>query len=212
MNKTFFLTLAASCCAAANSLSLRAQQGPALRLNAMVGPKYNDFTSNFGVGVKPELYTFALGAGSTFLRNRWLAGSEFYFSSGTKTAGPESLQYVGFNTNLFVGYNLLPGSSWRLETTVGFSTSTNQLIAQDEQGPAFLNVVNDQAGVTTAVALLNVNGLGLCTGLKAGYFVPFAGASRWQYRGSGADAGLRDKVDAFFIQLTLGGLINLSKQ
>ncbi|MBC8083277.1 MAG: hypothetical protein H7Z21_08700 [Hymenobacter sp.] len=210
MKKALFFTLTL---VGFTSTTLRAQSElRALRLNAIVGTRYNDFDNAFNVAIKPEIYSFTLGAGSTLLRNRFLAGTEFSFSSGTKTSSQQSLQYVGFNTNLFVGYNLLRGAAWRLEPTVGFSLSNNQLIAQEKQNTAFLNLVNNQVGVSTALALINVNSLGLCTGLRVGYYVPFSNDTAWQYRASEADTGLKDNVNAFFVQLTIGGLINLNKK
>ncbi len=182
-----------------------------LRLGAIVGTKYNDFSKGFGTAIDPQLYSFTLGAGASYLYRRLMVGSEFYQSSARKTNANESLQYVGSFTNVLIGYCPFQRGSSRIETSMGFGISINQLIGQDNNNTRFENVYNNQFSINPSLAYYNEGANGLCWGLKLTYSAGVAGDTKWKYRSSDENSVFESNVNGVVLQFTIGGVVEFIK-
>ena len=61
----------------------------------------------------------------------------------------------------------------------------------------------------TSIKVVGKNGL--FTGIKLGYVLPFSGDTEWENKIFETRSGLNDNVGAFYLQLNLGGLLDLTK-
>jgi hypothetical protein len=182
-----------------------------LRLGAIVGTQYNDFSKGFGTAINPQVYSFTLGAGASYLYKRLIVGGEFYQSSARKTNANESLQYVGSVTNILIGYCPFQRGASRIETSIGFGFSNNQLIGQADDNTRFQNVYNNQFSINPSLVYANVGANGLCWGLKLSYSAGVAGHTKWKYRSSGEASVFNSDVNAVVLQFTVGGVVDLLK-
>lgn len=179
---------------------------------AIVGTQINDFKEHFGVNINPELYAFSIGAGSAWTKNNFVVGLEFLYSNASKNNRQGEIQYVGFSNTVSFGYNISKSKNWKIEPMVGLVLSNNQLIIQNTENQTFQNLVNNQFAGNIGLNVKIINENGLFTGLKMGYATPFAGQTEWKDKVSGTKSGLFDNVGSFYLQLNLGGLLDLSKK
>jgi len=135
-----------------------------LRLGAIVGTSINNFSSTFGsTAVQPNFNAFALGAGANYLSNRLILGGEFYQLSGNQSSATESIQFIGAVTTVSFGYCLLERKNTRLETSLGFGFSNNQVISQDKQNTRFQNVINNQLLLNPSLSIYQKGANNLCS-------------------------------------------------
>ncbi len=178
---------------------------------AIIGTKYNDFNRHFNVDINPELYSFSIGAGSAWTKNNYVIGFEFLYSSAQKDNIQGEIQYIGFSNTLSFGYNLSANKTWKLEPNVGVVLDNNQLISQNISNNTFQNLTNNQISGSVGLNIKMVGQNGLFTGVKIGYNFPFSGETAWEDKITGSASDLRDNVGSFYLQLNLGGLLDLTK-
>jgi hypothetical protein len=184
-----------------------------LRLGATLGTRVNNFTSDFGsASLDATFRSFALGAGATYLSNRLLFGGEFYQVSGSKTSATESLQLIGSVTTIAIGYCLFERGGFRIESSLGFGLSNNQVISEDKQNTRFQSVYNNQLTLNPGLSFYRKSANNLCFGLKLGYSLGTAGESVWKYQSNDLESSFKSKVDAFSVQLTVGGIVEFVKK
>lgn len=176
---------------------------------AIAGTKLNDFNKHFNVNIDPQLYSFSIGAGSSWTKNKYVVGIEFLYSSAKNEDKLGEIQYVGFGNTLFFGYNISKSKTWKIEPNLGIVLNNNQLIVQDRTNTTFQNLINNQLNGNIGINIKTVGKNGLFTGVKLGYMLPFSGETEWENKVSGTKTGLKDNVDAFYLQLNLGGLLTL---
>ncbi|GAB2523047.1 hypothetical protein [Spirosoma aerophilum] len=177
---------------------------------AIVGAKQNAFKKQFGYNINPQVFSSSIGAGSTLSRNNYLVGVEFLYSVGTRNTDLETKQYVGFSNTLFAGYNVLPSkSTWRLEPTVGLLIENNQTILQTKDNQRFTNFSNSHLGINIGTSIRKIGANGLFFGLKGGYLVSLNGDTQWLYKATGRETGLFDRMNGYYLQLHVGGLLKL---
>jgi hypothetical protein len=179
---------------------------------AIIGTKYNNFNNHFIADVEPDLYSFSIGAGAAWTKNNYVIGLDFLYSNANKDNNIGDIQYVGFSNTLWFGYNVSKSKTWKIEPNLGLVLSNNQLIAQNKLTNSFQNLTNNQVmgNIGLNVKLISENGL--FTGIKLGYMVPFSGDTEWENKVSESGSGLNDNVGAFYLQLNLGGLLDLTKK
>lgn len=178
---------------------------------AIIGTKYNDFSRQFNVDINPELYSFSIGAGSAWTKNNYVIGFEFLYSSAQKDNSSGEIQYIGFSNTLSFGYNISSNKTWKIEPTIGIVLDNNQLISQNISNNTFQNLTNNQISGSVGLNIKTVGQNGLFTGVKIGYNFPFSGETAWEDKITGNASGLRDNVGSFYLQLNLGGLLDLTK-
>ena len=184
-----------------------------LRLGATVGTSINNFSSTFGsTTVQPNFNAFALGAGANYLSNRLILGGEFYQLSGNQSSATESIQFIGAVTTVSFGYCLLERKNTRLETSLGFGFSNNQIISQDKQNTRFQNVINNQLVLNPSLSIYQKGANNLRFGLRLIYSVGTGGESAWKYQSSELESGFKSNVNAFSIQLSIGGIVEFAKK
>ena len=184
-----------------------------LRLGAIVGTSINNFSSTFGsTAVQPNFNAFALGAGANYLSNRLILGGEFYQLSGNQSSATESIQFIGAVTTVSFGYCLLERKNTRLETSLGFGFSNNQIISQDKQNTRFQNVINNQLVLNPSLSIYQKGANNLCFGLRLIYSVGTGGESAWKYQSSELESGFKSNVNAFSFQLSIGGIVEFAKK
>jgi hypothetical protein len=184
-----------------------------LRLGAIVGTSINNFSSTFGsTAVQPNFNAFALGAGANYLSNRLILGGEFYQLSGNQSSATESIQFIGAVTTVSFGYCLLERKNTRLETSLGFGFSNNQVISQDKQNTRFQNVINNQLVLNPSLSIYQKGANNLRFGLRLIYSVGTGGESAWKYQSSELESGFKSNVNAFSIQLSIGGIVEFAKK
>jgi hypothetical protein len=184
-----------------------------LRLGAIVGTSINNFSSTFGsTTVQPNFNAFALGAGANYLSNRLILGGEFYQLSGNQSSATESIQFIGAVTTVSFGYCLLERKNTRLETSLGFGFSNNQVISQDKQNTRFQNVINNQLVLNPSLSIYQKGANNLRFGLRLIYSVGTGGESAWKYQSSELESGFKSNVNAFSIQLSIGGIVEFAKK
>lgn len=179
---------------------------------AIMGIKYNDFNKHFITDIEPELYSFSIGAGSAWTRNNYIVGFEFLYSNANKNNNSGNMQYVGFSNTVSLGYNFSKSKTWRIEPNLGIVLNNNQLIIQNKITNSFQNLTNNQLMGNIGLNIKVIGQNGLFTGIKLGYMLPFSGKTEWENKVGGTKTGLIDNVGAFYIQLNLGGLLNLTKR
>jgi hypothetical protein len=179
---------------------------------ATIGTKVNDFNKHFAVDVDPQLYSFSIGAGSAWALNNYVIGLGFLYSTAQKDNSSGNIQYVGFSNTLSFGYNVYNNKAWRIEPNVGLALNNNQLIIQDKNNAVFQNLTNNQVSGNIGLNFKAVADNGIFTGIKLGYMFPFSGKTEWENKVTGTATGLKDNVGTFFIQLNLGGFLNLAKK
>jgi hypothetical protein len=184
-----------------------------LRLGATVGTCINNFSSTFGsTTVQPNFNSFALGAGANYLSNRLVLGGEFYQLNGNQSSATESIQFIGAVTTVSFGYCLLERKNTRLETSLGLGFSNNQVISQDRQNTRFQNVINNQQLLNPSLSVYQKGANNLCFGLRLIYSVGAGGETNWKYQSSGLDSGFKSNVNAFSVQLLIGGIVEFAKR
>ncbi|OYQ51484.1 hypothetical protein [Flavobacterium aurantiibacter] len=178
---------------------------------AIIGTRYNNFERHFAADVDPELFSFSIGAGSAWTKNNYVIGFEFLYSNGEKNNSYGAVQLTGFTNTLWFGYNLSTNKKWKFEPNLGLVLSNNQLIAQNKTTNSFQNLTNNQLLGNLGINVRAVGKNGLFTGIKVGYMLPFAGETEWENKVEGTNTGLSDQLGTFYIQLNLGGFLDLSK-
>lgn len=178
---------------------------------AIIGTKYNDFNNHFTADIKPELYSFSIGAGSTFTKNNYIIGFEFLYSNANKDNNIGKIQYIGFSNTLSFGYNLSKNKSWKIEPNIGLVLNNNQVIIQNKLNNSFQNLTNNQLMGNIGLNVKIVDKKGLFTGIKLGYILPFSGDTEWENKIDGTKTGLNDNIGTFYFQLNLGGFLNFTK-
>jgi hypothetical protein len=187
-------------------------KGTAIYFGAIAGTQINDFNKHFAVDVDPQLYSFSIGAGSAWTKNNYVIGFEFLYSAAKKDNNNGEIQYVGFRNTLSFGYNVSKNKTWKIEPNLGVVLNNNQLIVQNKNNAAFQNLTNNQVCGNIGLNIKAVGKNGLFTGIKLGYILPFSGETEWENKVTGTATGLNDNVGAFYIQLNLGGLLDLTKK
>lgn len=177
---------------------------------AIIGTKINYFERHFIADIKPELYSFSIGAGSAWTKNNYIIGFEFIYSSANKENNIGDIQYIGFTNTLSFGYNLSKNKSWIAEPTIGLVLNNNQLIAIDKKSDSFQNLLNNQFATNIGFNFKIIDKNGLFTGIKIGFILPFSNENEWINKISESDSGLEDNIGSFYIQLNLGGLLKLN--
>jgi len=136
-------------------------------------------------------------------------GTEFYNSNGNNSNNQYKIQYNGFNSTIFVGYDVLKNNLLSLEPSLGFSMSNNQLIVDDKQNVSSTVYQNNQYGITPALAFTKFSTQGTSFGIKVGYNYSLSG-NNWLTSINEQETNYGERVNSFFIQLNIGGRINLS--
>lgn len=178
---------------------------------AIAGTQINDFNKHFAVDIDQQLASFSIGAGSAWTRNNYVIGFEFLYSNANKNNNVGDIQYVGFRNTLSFGYNISKSKTWKIEPNLGVVLNNNQLIVQNKLNNTFQNLTNNQVMSNIGLNVKIVDKKGLFTGIKLGYMLPFSGDTEWENKIDGTKTGLNDNVRAFYIQLNLGGLLDLTK-
>jgi hypothetical protein len=178
---------------------------------AIAGTLINNFDKHFAVDIDPKLYSFSIGAGSAWTKNNYIIGFEFLYSSAKKNNEAAEIQYIGFSNTVSFGYNVSKSKSWKIEPNIGVVLYNNQIIIQDKANAIFQNVTNNQVCGNIGLNIKVVGKNGLFTGVKMGYILPFSGDTEWKNKVDGTKTGLNDNLGALYIQLNLGGLLDLTK-
>jgi hypothetical protein len=179
---------------------------------AILGTQINDFNKHFAVDVDPKLYSFSIGADGEWTKNNYIIGLEFLYSSAKKDNNNGEIQYIGFRNTLSFGYNVTKSKKWKIEPNIGVVLNSNQLIVQNKNNTTFQNLINEQVSGNIGLNFKAVSKDGIFTGVKLGYILPFSGETEWENKVTGAATGLEDNMGAFYIQLHLGGLLDLTKK
>lgn len=192
-------------------VSLKAQdkKETSIMFGAIIGTKVNNFEKHFIADVEPNLYSFSIGAGSSLIKNNFVIGIEFLYSNANKDNDTNKIQYVGFDNTLYFGYNFSKNKKWIIVPNVGFVLSNNQIIVENNN--SYQNLTNNQLAGSLGINVKFVNKQGLFTGIKVGYITPFSGKTEWEIKLTESKTELNDNIGSFFIQLNLGGLIDLMK-
>jgi hypothetical protein len=192
-------------------VSLKAQdkKETSIIFGAIIGTKVNNFEKHFIADVEPNLYSFSIGAGSSLIKNNFVIGIEFLYSNANKDNDTNKIQYVGFDNTVYFGYNFSKNKKWIIEPNVGFVLSNNQIIVENNN--SYQNLTNNQLAGSLGINVKFVNKQGLFTGIKVGYITPFSGKTEWKIKLTESKTELNDNIGSFFIQLNLGGLIDLIK-
>ncbi len=110
---------------------------------AIVGTKLNDLNRHFIVDLNPQLYSFSIGAGSAWTKERFVVGFEFLYSSAEKNEQRGLMQYIGFSNTLSLGYSITKSNLWKVEPNIGIVMNNNQLIVQDKSTLVTQNLTNN---------------------------------------------------------------------
>ncbi len=184
-----------------------------LRLGATIGTGINNFNSNLGATtLKGDFNPFALGAAAHYISNRVAVGGEFYQLSGNQSSATESMQFIGSVTSVSIGYCIWERNNTRLEASLGFGFSNNQVISQDKQNTRFENITNNQMILNPCVSVYRKMPNNLCLGLRLAYAAGINGASAWKYRAGELESVFKSDINAFSIQLYVGGIVDLIKK
>jgi hypothetical protein len=190
------------------NISLAQQSNKALRLGATIGTKYSDFDNTFGTTLEPEIYSFSLGAGASYLYNKIIIGAEFYHSNANRSNDSYYLQHNAFASNFMLGYALVKTKSIRLESSVGFGLSNNQIVTQNKPDSNSLHLYNNQFSVDPSVSFYNIGKTGLAWGGKVSYTVGTNGDTEWKFKSAEENSTSKGDINAFKIQFTTGGAID----
>jgi hypothetical protein len=189
----------------------QSKKDPAIFLGAILGVQKNAFAQHFIIEHTPVLYPFGVGAGSTYTKNNWLIGLGFIYASTSKQSNNASMQYIGFTNTIDIGYNLTKSNTLKCSPHIGVALSNNQLLIENIQNQKFQNIANNQWCGTLALNFKYINTSHLYTGLNIGYMFPFAGSTSWDNNNGIATTNLSDNINTIYIQLHIGGLLNLKK-
>ena len=192
-------------------VSAQEKKETGIYFGAIIGTKINNFNKHFVAGVEPELYSFSIGAMSAWTKNNYIIGFEFLYSNANKDNNTGEIQYIGFSNTLSLGYNISKNKTWKVEPSIGIVLNNNQLIVQEKATNVFQNITNNQVMGNIGLNVKRVDKKGLFTGVKVGYTLPFSGETEWENKVSGTKTGLNDNVGSFYLQLNVGGLLDLTK-
>ncbi len=142
---------------------------------AIIGTKINDLNRHFNVDLDPQLYSFSIGAGSSWTKNNYVIGFEFLYSAASKDNDAGQIQYIGFSNTLSFGYNISKSKNWKIEPNIGVVFNSNQLIVQDKLNTTFQNLENNPLSGNIGLNIKLLGNNGLFTGLKLGYMMPLTG-------------------------------------
>ena len=159
----------------------------------------------------PDLST-SLGAGSYWTKNRYIVGTEFFYSAGNKEKDRYKVQYTGFNTTLYAGYKIIHRARFNVIPAVGLGIVTNKVLYASALEAAAAKDVSFNTStpvIHTSVLFEKIAANGITLGLKAGYNISTGGKKNWEFNGTEATSSIKDNPGGFFIQLTAGGLMSL---
>lgn len=187
------------------------KEGKGIYFSAVIGTQTNNFKKQFVADIDPQLYPFSIGASGALTKNNFVIGFEFLYSNASKKSSEGEIQYIGFNNTLSFGYNISKSKIWRIEPNIGVVLNNNQLIVQNKTTNSFQNLTNNQICGNIGLNIKAVAKNGIFTGVKLGYVTPFSGNTEWKNKISDTNSGLNDNVGVFYIQLILGGFLDLTK-
>lgn len=193
------------------SYNLQAQNDKYLKLYAIFGSQYNESDFKFNTDFNPEIFSLSIGAGSSMNFGQVSIGTEFYNSTGNNTNDLYKIQYNGFNSTIYVGYDIFKNNLLSLEPSLGFSMSNNQLIVDDKQNVSSTVYRNNQYGITPALTFTKFNTAGISYAIKVGYNYSLSDKN-WQTAINEQETNFGENINSFFIQLNIGGRIKLSNQ
>lgn len=161
----------------------------------------------------PALAT-SLGAGSYWTKNRYIIGTEFFYSAGNTEKNDYKVQYTGFNSNFYAGYKVVHSARFNIIPAVGLGLATNKVLYASTLETATARETSFTASspvIHTSILFEKVAANGIVLGLKAGYNISTGGKKSWEFNGTEARSSMNDNPGGFFVQLTTGGLMSLGK-
>ncbi|NRA50124.1 MAG: outer membrane beta-barrel protein [Phaeodactylibacter sp.] len=174
---------------------------------------YNEFDI---LGMPNVGGAFSLGAGSFISNGDWILGLEFYNSRGQADNSAFTTKFNATTNALFVGYRIVNTTMVNLSPIVGFSMTMNtvDVFRNNNPGPRFeaynaFEVSNMDFSSSLGIQFEAVFSNNMFAGISTGYDVAIPGEREWDFEGVNTGTQLSDRQGGFFINLTLGGHLDL---
>lgn len=183
-----------------------------LELFAVGGPQVNTFSSGFNTNVSANINSFGLGAGSHFYMDNFFLGTTFQFFNGSLKNSDYKLSLSGMNSTFSMGYNLLQQNKLKLAPSIGLANFANKVIRDDMKNNKSEYFNKNNFGFVPALDFSYINPTGIFYGVRLGSTIAMNGGNPWK-NGIDKNASVfKDNTNSFFIQIKLGGVIDIKKK
>ena len=161
---------------------------------------------------------YNLGAGAYWSYKSILFSADFYYSQATAENSINKTNYNAFANTLYFGYKVIDNYYLTLAPLAGIAITNNKISVYDKNFNG--NIINN----TNAYTLTNHDyalRLGLnfeavvyhenTVGVVLGYDYSLKDNSEWKIEGTNLSSGISDDLSGFFINITIGGRLFLTK-
>ncbi len=162
---------------------------------------------------------FNLGAGAYWSYKRILWSSDFYYSQAKLDENGTLTEYNAFTNTFYISYKVIDTYKLTLAPLVGMAMTTNKISVYDNSFTG--SILNNDKNSYMLKHHDNALRIGLnfeaivylhnSIGVVLGYDYSLKEDAEWEVNGPGTNAGISDNFSGFFINITIGGRLFLTK-
>ncbi len=186
---------------------------------ANVGTKILNFENLKKNNILLPKTAFNLGAGAYWSYKRILWSTDFYYSQAKLEKSENLAEYNAFTNTFYVSYKIIDKYKITLAPLVGMAMTTNK-VSVSETGFTG-NILNNNYNSYTLKHHDNAVRMGLnfetvvylhnTVGVVLGYDYSLNKTADWKVNATDMNSGISDNFSGFFINLTIGSRIPLTK-
>ncbi len=221
MNKKFIITIIAMLFIGftANSQTDRRAKVFQMSMFANVGVKTLEFENLEKNDIFVPKAAFNLGAGAYWSYKRILWSSDFYYSQAKLEKNGNLTEYNAFTNTFYISYKIIDTYKLTLAPLIGMAMTTNKVSVHDNSFSG--NVLTDENNSYMLKHHDNAIRIGLnfeaivymqnTIGVVLGYDYSLNENAEWKVNGADTNTGISDNFSGFFINITIGGRLFLTK-
>jgi len=186
---------------------------------ANVGSKMLNFENLEKNNIFLPKTAFNLGAGAYWSYKKILWSSDFYFSQAKLKKNGTRTEYNAFTNTFYVSYKVIDTYKLTLAPLVGMAMTTNKVSVYDknlsgdileDSYNSYMLKHHDNAiriGLNFEAIVFMQNSIGVVLG----YDYSLNKKAEWKVNGTNTNSGISDNFSGFFINITIGGRLFLTK-
>ena len=203
----------------ANSQTDKRTKPLQMSMFANVGTKMLNFENLEENNIFLPKAAFNLGAGAYWSYKKILWSSDFYYSQAKLEKGENLAEYNAFTNTFYISYKVIDKYTITLAPLVGMAMTTNKVSVSDNSFAG--SILNNSYNSYTLKHHDNAVRLGLnfetvvylhnTVGVVLGYDYSLNKTAEWKVNATDLHSGISDNFSGFFINLTIGSRIPLTK-
>jgi hypothetical protein len=186
---------------------------------ANVGTKILNFENLESNNIFLPKTAFNLGAGAYWSLKKILWSSDFYYSQAKSKNNGSLTEYNAFTNTFYVSYKVIDTYTITFAPLVGMAMTTNKISVYDDNfsGDILDNSYNSYTlkhhdnAIRVGLNFEAIVYLHNTIGVVLGYDYSLNKNAEWKVNGADMNAGISDNFSGFFINLTIGSRIPLTK-